>query len=389
MRRLSGSGLKLVETCPASAHGPDIWQESGDAAEAGTGRHAFLFDLQHFSREVALARIPADAPWRKTCESIDVSEIPKGRAEVGFSYDPETGAVAWLPSGRNNEGYDLSIPPHFITGTVDLIVDSERRVIDWKGPERVDDPAINFQVGFYAMAVARLMEWDSVSIGIANIDPSGQIRWHDDVLDVWALADVERRIAATLAVAKTANRADGPYRRGAHCTRCSGLVACPAAMSLVATLVNAPPFDQTGMVSADLARAYEDATIVREALALTQRAVEETVYQTGKLELPGGGSLQIVERPRKSLDVVPAVKVLRELFGVEKVDPLIDMKITNADVEKLAKHIAPPRQGTAFTKELWNRLKVDGLVKEARYKTVSLVRAKRAPGAPEPVEDEE
>ena len=379
MKRLSASGLKTAESCPASATLPDIYSESGRAATDGTGRHGFLFDLQSMTRDEALARVPAGAPWRATCEAIDVEEIPRGRAEVGVAYDPETRTAHWLEAGRGESGYDPSLPSHWITGTVDLFVVDQQWVIDWKGPERVDDPAINLQVGIYAMILSKLLDWDSVRVSIANVDPSGRIIWHHDTLDAWSIAEVERRVLATVEATRAATREDGPYRRGIHCQRCAGITVCPVVTQLVAALVHADPFDSTGMLPADMARAWVDAKVVGEALKVVQQSVEDVVRQIRRLDLPGGGHLQLLKQSRKKIDAGRALPVLEELFGGDAVRAVMDVSITNEAAEKLAKRIAPPRQGTAFAGELWNRLRAEGVVSDSRYQTVSLVRAKRKP----------
>jgi len=378
MRRLSASGLRLAETCPASLHLPEIWTESGDAAEAGTARHAYLERLQTMDRDQALALVPLDAPWRSTCEGIDVSEVPRGRAEVGVALDPEDGSVHWLDAGRNRSGYGVEVPGHWIAGTLDLLVAPQQWVVDWKGPERVDDVEINLQLGAYGLIAARLHGWDWVRVSAAHVGPDGRITWRHGILDAWALVEVEERILAVVAAVRGASRSDGPYRRGVHCTRCSGLAACPAAMSLVSAVVaGGPAFDATGMLPGDLASAFEAATVVEAAMSLVKRAVEDAVWPLGTLPLPAGGSLQVVERPRKSLDPALGIPVLRELFGDAAVEAELDVRITNAGVEKLAKRVAPPRQGTAFAAELWTRLAAEGAMRSTRFQTVSLVRAKR------------
>jgi len=390
VKRLSASGLRLAETCPASLHLPEIWTESGDAAEAGTGRHLYLEHLQTMTRDEALALVPADAPWRSTCEGIDPEEVPRGRAEVGVALDPDDGSAHWLARGRDGTGY-ASVPGHWITGTIDLLVETEQWVVDWKGVERVDDPEINLQLGAYGLIAARLHGWDWVRISAAHISPDGRISWRHGVLDAWALAEVEERILAVVAAARAASREQGPYRRGVHCTRCSGLAACPTAMGLVAAMVAGGPstIDTTGMLPADLASAYETAAVVEAAVALTKRAVEDATWALGTLPLPSGGSLQVVERSRKSVDPERGVPVLRELFGVDAVDAELEVKISNSSVKKLAKRVAPPRQGSAFVTELWTRLASDGAMRTSRSQSVSLVRARRADRAPQVVVEEE
>jgi hypothetical protein len=104
--------------------------------------------------------------------------------------------------------------------------------------------------------------------------------------------------------------------------------------------------------------------------------------------MPSGGSLQVVERSRKSVDPERGVPVLRELFG-DAVDAELEVKISNSSVEKLARAMAPPRQGSAYVAELWTRLASDGAMRVSRSQSVSLVRARRADKTPQVVVEEE
>ena len=76
----TASKLHLFEQCAGVGALPAVRTVSTDDQAAGTGRHRFLERAAQVGRDEALSEIAADAPWRATCEGIDLSEIPTGGA---------------------------------------------------------------------------------------------------------------------------------------------------------------------------------------------------------------------------------------------------------------------------------------------------------------------
>ena len=377
MKRLSASGLRLAELCPASAHQMDLAHPSSGAQAEGTGRHQYLEDLQSMTRDEALARIPEVSSWRSTCEAIDVSLVPRGLAEVGVAWHAPTGVVRWLGGGRA-DGYPEDLDDTWVVGTIDLVVSDRGEVIDWKGAEPVDHPSANAQLGFYGLCVARLLDWDTVRASAVHVLPSGHLRWVAADLGPWELTAIEQRLRAIWDAAREASHNAGPYARGVHCQRCHSLEVCPAAMTLVARLAASPlPVDITTLDPASLAQVWTDAAVALTSLALVQRAIEDRVYQLRELPLPGGGCLRVVDRTSRKVDLTLAAPVLAARCGAEALDAVVEQSISVDAVNALARAGAERGKGAACERDLWAALgAVEGAVKTSQGSSVSLIRAR-------------
>ena len=94
---LTASQLDRAMACPASFALPAVSFPPSKESDRGTEIHRFLETAVTSGREVALAEVPDDAPWRATCEGVDLSlltaEAESVECEVKFAYRPLSGTA--------------------------------------------------------------------------------------------------------------------------------------------------------------------------------------------------------------------------------------------------------------------------------------------------------
>jgi hypothetical protein len=90
--KLTASQLDRAMACPASIALPAVSLAPSPESDRGTEIHRFLETAITHGREAALAEVPDDAPWRATCEGIDLdlltAEAERVECEVRFAYRP-------------------------------------------------------------------------------------------------------------------------------------------------------------------------------------------------------------------------------------------------------------------------------------------------------------
>lgn len=90
--KLTASQLDRAMACPASFALPAVSFPASRESARGTEIHRFLETAIKCGREAALAEVPLDAPWRATCEGVDLdrltAEAERVECEVKFAYNP-------------------------------------------------------------------------------------------------------------------------------------------------------------------------------------------------------------------------------------------------------------------------------------------------------------
>jgi len=412
-RRLTASGLGLAARCAAAFALPAVEHEETGAMRAGTGRHAYLSGVAHaigagsgthpeglaLAREEALADIPADAPWRSTCEAIDLdalfAELAVGAAPVTFVeadlahvWDPATDSAQALGVAAHRAYADGD----GLVGTLDWLVHHEGggfTVLDFKGTMRATAARENLQLALYALQVARARGVDAIGVALCYIDEEGGLTWDRATLDAWDLDAAAARLAGIHravgeARAALATPAALPMRTGSHCGDCPAARVCPAMVALVRELVidGAPAVEPLAILTdVEAGVAWERLELLENALANTRRALRARAEIRG-LPLPGGRQLVPVETVRRSLILPRAEDLLRGRFG-DQVDAVIDRSITAESVARLARQLAPGKGQKKVVDALWGDLAAAGAVKTSSFVQLRERAARKSAGGAE------
>lgn len=372
----TASKLALLERCPAAAALPAVWTEASDDMRAGTARHRFLQRAREIGREEALAEVLADAPWRAQCEAFDLDELPAGDHEIAYAYDVAADRARCLGPWLDR-AYDVAATE--VSGTADLVAppgpDRARwLVVDFKGDEEVEPAAVNAQLGFFALCLARLHGVDEVDVAIGYLGHgAGAIRWDRATLGPFDLEAVAARlgaIAAGIDAARALVAAGGvpDVSMGLHCRRCPALLACPAQVAAARALLSLPPTNEAlAQASAEDAGAAWVQVKVLGELADRMRAVLAARAEVAGLPLPDGARLVPVEVRRRALVLDKALPVLRARFG-DQVEPFVERSLSSEVVARLARQLAPGGKGIKrATEDLWGALAAEGAVRASTH----------------------
>lgn len=395
-RRLTASGLALAALCPATHALPSVEHTESDAMRAGTGRHAFLSGVAHaigagtglhpkglaVARAEALADVPADAPWRATCEAIDLdaiiaelgdaagSPVTFVEADLAHAWDPATDTATTVGAVTHRAYADAD----GLVGTLDWLVthaDGSVTVLDFKGVRRNAPAREHLQLALYGLQVARTRGLDAVHVALCYLDEEGAHAWDRATLDGWdldAAASRLRGIHAAVVAARAATWETLPTRVGDHCGDCTCVRVCPAMVTLVRELVavGAPSPERLALLSDDDAgAAWVRLDALDTALAAARRALRARAEIRG-LPLPDGQQLVPVESDRRAVVLEKALPVLRERFGAQA-DAAIEQSMTAASVTKLARQLAPGKGVQKVVDELWGQLAAVGAVRSSRF----------------------
>ena len=384
---VTASKLGLIERCPAAAALPAVWGESTDDQLAGTARHRYLERAPLLGRDAALVEV--DARWRAQCEGIDVSEVPVGTAELAYAYDVAADTARFLGQwiGRAYE-----VGPAEISGTADLVCEptAERPrwlVVDWKGDEEVEPAAVNIQLGFYALCVARVHGLDEVDVAIGNIGHDGTIRWDRATLgpfEIEAVASRVREAYARVAAARAIVAAgDAPdVSTGMHCRRCSAMAACPGMTRLAREMVTGIEARTVAdEVSAVVQLTDEQAGTVWVRMKLARKLIEAVEgslrarAEVRGLPLPDGTRLVATETTRRTVVLEKALPLLTERFGPQA-EAAVERSLSIEAVTRLARQLAPGKGQKKAVSALLDELRVLGGVRESKFTQLRVKAAK-------------
>jgi len=380
----SASKLQLLETCAAAGALPSVWTESTDDQAAGTARHRYLQRAGELGREAALAEVPADASWRNQVLGIDVTELPTGRYEIAYAYDTATDTARELGQWIDR-AYEVTATE--VSGTADLVApptaDRPRwLVIDFKGFEEVEAAERNFQLGSYALCVARHEGLDEVDVAIVYVGHSGDLRWDRATLGAFELEAVAARVRAVVARvhAARATLAAGQlpdFSTGLHCKRCPSLPLCPAQTAAVRLLLADPPTpDQLALLSDEDAGLAWTRLAVADAFIDQAKASLRARAELRGLPLPDGQRLMPVLMPsRKIVDLDGMLAILRTKFGAQA-DALVERSLTFESIAGLVRQVAPGKGQKKTLDALREELEAAKVLKSTSFTQLRVKKAK-------------
>jgi hypothetical protein len=381
---ITASQLDRVIHCPASAALPQVRQRS-DAADFGSGVHAFLKLADKVGREAALAEIAEDAPHRDLCEQLPLDELPKGgRREVAFARNRITGAVRILGEGEHRDYSDVTEDED--CGTADLIGTKNGRGIvkDWKSGRHVGNPATAAQLLFFALCVAEIAEVDEVEVAFVYLRDDGTF-YEDcavvDSFDLAAFAETLRTLPKQIEAERGkiyAGRQPDVFN-GPWCRFCPAAAACPAktalARSFGAELVSIR--DQVSALSSvDAGKVYQKALEYKDLLEEVIAGLRD-VARVSPLELPDGRVLRetLVKLPTK-VDANVAEEVLTELHGekLAREAVTIEKSVTLTAIEGALRKMAQPGQLAKLKKQAIEKVRQRGGLREGTVPQVRITK---------------
>ena len=314
---LTASGIARALVCPAAYALPAVSTPAGIGAARGTLVHAYYEAVNAgVSREEALERV-SDLTAREMLAAVDLAEVPVGRAEVAFAWDPRSGKGRELVSSTGHRDYS-DLRPGEIAGTVDLLsLDLTRNtalVIDWSTDHDLDVPAKRAQVEVYQLMVARTYGLSQVLGAIGSHRHDGTLAWHRWALDAWDLGEIAARVRSALErIEQTrtvvASGQTPDVSMGSWCRDCKAWLACPGVAQAIrlaqgpglSVSDKAPDLEQLGT-------AYDAARLAERWSDHVRELARAQVERAGSLALPGGKRLvqSTDSRGRKSLRVIKA-----------------------------------------------------------------------------------
>jgi hypothetical protein len=380
----TASALDRVLNCPASHALPQVRTQS-EAADFGTGVHAFMARAAEVGRDAALAEIADDAPHRALCEQLPLDELPAGgRREIAFAWDMASGKARVLGCGTDRD-YSTVADSEFC-GTADLAgaLDGVGVVIDWKSGRYVGSPSTSGQLLFLSLALSAAMGLDEVRASFVYLRDDGTFYRDEatfDSFDLAAFAEklraLPKRIAAArlqVSMGETPDVSNGPW-----CRHCPAAPSCPAKVALAKSF--ASEFltirDKIAALSpADAGKVYAKAL---EAKDLVEEVIAglRDVARVHPIELPDGRVLQetLVKLPTK-VDAEVAERVLSELHGAEVAREAVTVEkaTTLTAIEGALRKIAAPGKLAKLKRDTTEALRVRGGLKEGSAPQVRAVK---------------
>lgn len=373
MLLLSGSALQRLAACLGSAYLPRAERITAPA-EVGNGKHDFLRNLNHMSRDEALAQVPDE--YRSICEAVNVARLPIGSnflCEMALAYDFETGATRLL-------GFDLSrnygpLGETEIPMTLDVAADASTYV--WVGDYKtghafVPPPMRNWQLRVGALAFARYSKKDTARISLIHVREDGYPYRDHATLDAFELDLIEAQVRQlgrrVHAARKAAEQGEQPSLvAGEHCIHCPSRVYCPAQIALVRRL-GEEPTTVASEVTAELtpataARAYLRLKLVRKIFDDLEEALKAYAKEN-PIDLGDGRIYGPEKRVYDHLDASVVRQVLLEQHGVETADKACEYTTSKDAVERAIRPIYESRKQAGEKK-----VTISGL-KEAALKAV-------------------
>lgn len=308
MIALSASSLWRAEKCPASASLPRV-QSISAASERGKELHS--------EREI---------------------NDPEG-AEVAYAFDVVSGKAREL--GRNlGRNYPKTRATEIVGTTDKVTVEPDRVVVrDYKSGAGfgVAAPAVNVQLGFYAVCAAEVHGKNAARVELEFLDRDGQVVGAD--LDALDLAAMRERIRAIW----NATGGETPTTvTGDHCTGCPCITRCPPHLTMAIAFSEGMWPDimpSDGLTIEKLPQIWEHLKNAKRVVGLVEKTVRAIASQT-PIALADGKVLGSHEVERSELDGVVTYQALRDLHGEEVARAAVSMETSKAALEEALKPIA-------------------------------------------------
>lgn len=374
--QLTASQIDRAHACPASFALPIAVLPPSTDASRGTAIHRFLEVLVKQGRTVALAEIPLDAPWRNTCEYLNIDEIIKDAkslsCEISIAYNPITGTARILGSQL---GREYNINENEIAGTIDLLmekIDGSVLIIDYKTGHVPIYAASSGQLSFFALAVARALNISEISAAIVQIYENGDFRYNEITLSSQALETISNTIVNTFnkisyARNQVTNGQIPDVYVGEHCSYCPAFRSCPAHINLAKELIS----QHQTIASTINHLSPKEAGIVWDRLTYAKKVIEEIeeslklLIDQQPIPLPDGEKeIARLESTRESIIGRAAVDILYEHLG-ELAQEIIEPSVSKTNLENIIKkNSSSSKEAQASIREVMTSLRQLGAIKE-------------------------
>lgn len=345
--QLSGSSLWRAVICPGSAVLERV-PEVSEWAEAGSGMHAFLCDVNRIGRDAALAAVE-DPDKRAAFDLVDVSRLPVDpsayAAEVAYAYDVATGKARSL--GYVVARKYVGLTPTEIPCTLDVVALVGKDAVfygDYKGPWKyVEAPPTNWQFRFGALCLARAHGRTRAIVEMIRMRDGVPYREAGE-LDLFDLAQVaeEVRELHTRAV-RAAAAEEPPVRIGAHCDGCEARSNCRPRMALLWSATHDPDAQIVGLQrhlsDQHLVDAYDQVAAI-ERLAKEMREELEAAATARPFRLRDGQVFGPIERTKSSPEGKAAWHFFAAHVGEDKAWDWVKLVATWESVTELAREAA-------------------------------------------------
>lgn len=389
---LTASQLDRAMACPASFALPAVSLPPSPESDRGTEIHRFLETAITHGREAALAEVSDDAPWRATCESVDLdpltAEAERVECEVRFAYRPLADTARQL-GGAYALGYP-AVDDEEIAGTVDLLLtkpDGGVVVIDYKTGRRTVHVAESGQMHLLGLAVARARGLSLVTVSVVHVTEDGALAFDEMLLGPDELDRIARAVRTAFARVRDAHAAVSggrtpDVRVGDHCSFCPAFRSCPANVGLAKHLLSASAddFGIDEMSPSQVGSLWAWAARARRVLDEIESGLKAYIDHDPVPHPDGVNEIARVEIARESIEGRAAVPVLEAYLG-PAAGEVIEPSVSKTRLEKFVRAEAPTsRDAKDILRHVMAGLRGAGAIKETvciNYRT----RPRRKAGA--------
>lgn len=355
----TGSKLELAEQCVGSAVFDGV-ETTSEAADLGSAKHAFHYDVLTLGRAAALKRAPEH--YRPMLERFNIEALPAGQpgswaGEVAFALNIETGEARELGRNIGRTYIEHGAGPDDLVGSIDIVgmaADLAALIIDLKtGWTRVSRAKGNLQLLLAAVCAVKLYGAELARGAILYANEDGQPWWDHAAWDLVDLAEAEMRLTDLGRSIRVSRKLfiDGDPTTGEiikprlvagdHCKWCPAINTCPAQGALVRRFIASPKETEEdfkkGLADNDVAAyAYRrliagKASIERALSAVYARAAHSPIL------LANGKVLGKRTTEKEYLVAEKVHAAVTELYDLDAAGVAVEMKATKASINRMAR----------------------------------------------------
>ena len=350
-----------VMKCAASAVLPQFTPDDTTFSRVGTLVHKFIERAAEIGRDDALAEIPAEEEDAiRFCEALELDALPVSAQsfahELPLLYFPESDTAR--PWDRETEN-GLKRPDGASAGILDVVGVSEDTVYygDFKtGWTSLGEAADNWQLRIGALAAARRYGKDNAIVEIITLRDDGGVYTDRAALDAIDLDDAATEIYERVKLMESLmeNGVESEsVREGPWCRYCPAFRACPAKVSMVNLIMQAPSATidsiRANLTIQNAASAYARFKLMKQALNEIQSAIYGFAAEH-PIPTEDGQVLKLVTSTRESLDGDIVFSLMKELHGVTAADQAVKRTASKSSVEEVFRTM--PREKGVTIKSL-------------------------------------
>lgn len=374
-----------VMKCAASAVLPQLEGEQTEAASVGTIVHRFIEQAAGLGRDAALGNLPADQPQAiRFCEALRLEDLPASGVEFAHEL-----AVRYWPGSDAADLWDRDAPrdPNAIHGILDVVGVSKDAVYvgDFKtGWGSIEPPATNWQMRVGALAAARLFKRTRALVALIHLRDDGesfQQQGQFDDIDLDVIADeLAVRVGLLWHLSSHETVPTQEIREGSHCRYCPAFRSCPAKVSMINAVIQAP--------SATIDTIRANLTVANAASAYARyKQLKAVVDEIGKaiygfaaehpIPTENGMVLKMTHTDRESVDGEVVYKLMRELYGEAAADQAVERSSSKTAIEDVFRTLPREKGETikARKEAFLERLRADGGIEVKGSDSVKEVKA--------------